>query len=317
MNKRLVLSQKGLSLMCSGECLIVRNDKQHWNIPLRRLEQIVLLHSVELPTRLISTCQAMGIALFYINSHQLDRSFAIIPALSLSAARQQSQLRLLEHSARIAWSRFLVQHKLSRLCSCLTLLTVKRPQKKRALTRAGATINLCRDGVQQASTLEQLRGLEGRAQKAWFAVYGQLVPSSLEFEGRNRRPPKDPVNALLSLSYTLLYLQAWQALLSHGLNPGLGFYHELASRQALACDLMEPLRIEVDLFVMALFNSKKMQGRDFYQTDKGCLLRPEAKKRFQALYDSRSISWQRLLNRYALVLGTALDKWGQQVRVGR
>ena len=60
MNKRLVLAQKGLTLMCSGECLIIRNEKQHWNIPLRRLEQIIFLHSVDLPSRLVSTCQEVG-----------------------------------------------------------------------------------------------------------------------------------------------------------------------------------------------------------------------------------------------------------------
>ena len=301
--------------MCSGECLILRSNQQHWNIPLRRLEQIVFLHSVELPSRLVSTCQAMGISLFYINSHQLDRSFAIIPPASLSACRQQNQLRLVEHPARLEWSRILVQHKLTRLRSRLPALARKRPQKSRALTKASETISLCGQGLKQPSTLNELRGLEGRAQKAWFAAYATLVPGSLGFEGRNRRPPRDPINALLSLSYTLLYLQAWRAALSHGLNPALGFYHEPGRRQSLACDLMEPLRIEADLFVMELFNSKAMQGRDFYQNDNGCLLRPGAKKRFQLLYETRSKSWQRLLDRYALVMGRALDKWG--VRVGR
>lgn len=300
--------------MCSGECLILRSNKQHWNIPLRRLEQIVFLHSIDLPSRLVSTCQALGISLFYINSHRLDRSFAIIPPASLSAYRQQNQLRLVEHPVRLEWSRILVQHKLTRLWSRLPVLARKRPQKRRVLTKAGETILLCTQGLHRASTLDELRGLEGRAQKAWFAAYTTLVPGSLGFEGRNRRPPKDPVNALLSLSYTLLYLQAWRAALSHGLNPALGFYHEPGSRQSLACDLMEPLRIEVDLFVMTLFNDKKMQRRDFYQNDNGCLLRSGAKKRFQALYETISVSWQRLLDRYALVMGSALDKWGGQER---
>lgn len=312
MNKRLVLSQKGLTLSCSGECLTVRHGDQHWHIPLRRLEQIVFLRTIELPSRLISTCLAMGIGLFYINSHQLDRSFAIIPPTSLAAERQQSQLQLLAHPTRLAWSRMLVQHKLIKLWSHSQVLAEKRPQKKRALTKAGETINCCRNGLQQVNTLDAFRGLEGRAQKAWFAVYGKLVPASLGFAGRNRRPPKDPVNALLSLSYTLLYLQAWQAALSHGLNPALGFYHEPGHRQSLACDLMEPLRIEADLFVMELFNKKQMQGRDFYQNDNGCFLRAEAKKRFQSLYESRSTSWQRLLNRYALIVGRALDNWKGQ-----
>ena len=264
--------------MCSGECLIIRNEKQHWNIPLRRLEQIIFLHSVDLPSRLVSTCQAMGISLFYINSHRLDRSFAIMAPASVSVLRQQTQIQLTHHPSCIEWARQLVQHKLLGIKSKLPVLADKRPQHRRVLTKVGETIDVCQQNLSQAHSMDALRGLEGRAQKAWFEAMTHLVPGSLGFNGRNRRPPKDPVNALLSLSYTLLYLQAWQSALVHGLNPSLGFYHEPAKRQSLACDLMEPLRIEVDLFVMEVFNSKALQGRDFYQTEKGCLLRPGARK---------------------------------------
>ena len=298
--------------MCSGECLIIRSDKQRWNIPLRRLEKIVFLHSVDLPSRLVSTCQAMGISLFYINSHQLNRSFAIVSPSSLSAIRQQAQLRLLNHTTRVEWSRLLVQHKLKNLQVKLSQLTGKRPQHRRVLTKSLDTVSACQQGLPRAQALDSLRGLEGSAQKAWFSALAHLVPGSLGFSERNRRPPKDPVNAMLSLSYTLLYLQAWEATLSHGLNSAIGFFHEPADRQSLACDLMEPLRIEVDLFVMGLFNSKQLQARDFYHTENACMLRPAARKRFQQLYEKQSKSWLRLLNRYALLMVKGLDRWTEQ-----
>ncbi len=76
-----------------------------------------------------------------------------------------------------------------------------------------------------AASLDEIRGVEGSAAREWFAFMAGLIPDKWGFTGRNRRPPKDPVNALLSLGYTLLLGEVHKAVLARGLDPGIGFLH--------------------------------------------------------------------------------------------
>lgn len=91
-----------------------------------------------------------------------------------------------------------------------------------------------------------------------------MLPPALGFTGRNRRPPRDPANACLSLGYTLLHAEAVTAAQAAGLDPLLGFYHRPAfGRESLASDLIEPLRAEVDAWVAALFRDRALREDHF------------------------------------------------------
>lgn len=120
-----------------------------------------------------------------------------------------------------------------------------------------------------STSLEELLGLEGTASAAWFAVFAKLLLRPWEFPSRSRRPPLDPVNAVLSLGYTLLYSRVVTAIQAIGLEPGLGALHAYrAGRQSLACDLMEPLRVPiVDRWVVGLLNQRRVSPGDFFATD--------------------------------------------------
>ena len=99
--------------------------------------------------------------------------------------------------------------------------------------------------------------MEGAAQAAYFRAYCSLFAEALAFNGRNRRPPRDPVNACLSLGYTLVHFEAARAAYAAGLDPFLGFFHEIAfGRESLACDLMEPVRPLVDAWLWEMFRSR-------------------------------------------------------------
>ncbi|MCZ7659386.1 MAG: CRISPR-associated endonuclease Cas1 [Xanthobacteraceae bacterium] len=102
--------------------------------------------------------------------------------------------------------------------------------------------------------LHVLRGREGAAARAFFPAYATAFTPALGFAGRNRRPPRDPVNVCLSLGYTLAHAEALRAAARTGLDPQLGVYHDLApGRDSLACDLAEPVRPLVDGFVQRAF----------------------------------------------------------------
>ena len=116
-----------------------------------------------------------------------------------------------------------------------------------------------------ASSLDALRGIEGTAARDYFEALGRLVRPPFSFEGRNRRPPRDPVNALLSLGYMMLATEIRADVEARGFDPRLGFLHTVrAGRPALALDLMEPWRAPVvDRLVLTLINRQQLKPDDF------------------------------------------------------
>lgn len=131
--------------------------------------------------------------------------------------------------------------------------------------------------IKNAEDLGQLRGIEGEAASVYFSVFDELIlqqKGDFVFSGRNRRPPRDNVNALLSFIYSLLSNQASWALTSVGLDSYVGFLHrDRPGRASLALDLMEELRcIFADRFVLSLINTKVVQGKGFIQKEDGAVI---------------------------------------------
>ena len=152
-------------------------------------------------------------------------------------------------------------------------------------------------------TPARLNGIEGAAAAAYFAAFTQVFPPSLDFTDRNRRPPRDPVNAALSLGYTLLHFEAVQACYLNGLDPYVGFYHEPAHRrESLAADLIEPLRVHIDRWVWRLFADRELRAEDFVLDNGACLLKKEGRALFYARYETVAPPLRRLLRRYGLVV---------------
>jgi CRISPR-associated protein Cas1 len=133
-------------------------------------------------------------------------------------------------------------------------------------------------GCHAAGTLDQLRGVEGSASAAWFGLYGQLLNPPWQFTQRVRRPPTDPVNALLSLGYTWLLTRTVARCEAAGLEIYLGTLHEYRpGRPSLACDLIEPLRIPaVDRWAVTLCNQNRVSADDFHPENGGIRLQPTA-----------------------------------------
>lgn len=132
------------------------------------------------------------------------------------------------------------------------------------------------ESISTCSDLDRLRGLEGEASSQYFSVFDQLILNQKEnfsFEERNRRPPADPVNAMLSFVYTLLSHDCAAALESVGLDSYVGFMHrDRPGRQSLALDLMEELRsVYADRLVLTLINTKEIQPKHFQKQAVGAV----------------------------------------------
>lgn len=147
--------------------------------------------------------------------------------------------------------------------------------------------------VKTVESLEQLRGIEGYAAKAYFSVLTSMVRTNREvftFERRSRRPPLNPINALLSFVYTLLTNECISACESVGLDPQIGFLHAIRpGRPALALDLMEELRPYLaDRLVLTLINRGQLRGKDFTERPGGSVYLSEAgRKTVLAAYQKR------------------------------
>ena len=131
--------------------------------------------------------------------------------------------------------------------------------------------------IQNAESKDQLRGYEGEAASIYFSVFNELILQQkieFNFQGRNKRPPKDNVNAMLSFVYTLLTNQITSALEVVGLDPYVGYLHtDRPGRVSLALDLIEELRsVYADRFVLSLINKKIVNGKNFSQKENGVVL---------------------------------------------
>jgi CRISPR-associated protein Cas1 len=140
-------------------------------------------------------------------------------------------------------------------------------------------------------------GLEGQLAHAWFVLLAHSLPYQWKFAGRNRRPPRDPVNALLSLSYTLLSSEIHQLVIASGLDPSLGFLHQdTPGRESLMLDFMEIFRSGVDSFVLQwLAESELDESSFYYREEEGCRLSKQLRPLFFKAWSQQRYQWSRPL----------------------
>lgn len=135
--------------------------------------------------------------------------------------------------------------------------------------------------ARRSRELSTLLGFEGEAAKLLWQFFAQQLEEQWQFTGRNRRPPRDPVNALLSLGYTYLYHLTDALIQANGLCPWVGFYHQPhGAHRTLASDLMEPFRVVVERTALTLINKRQLKPEDFVTQTNGCEISREARKRF-------------------------------------
>lgn len=150
--------------------------------------------------------------------------------------------------------------------------------------RASDFLNQSLTEIRDCTDKERLRGLEGEAARVYFGVFDELIlqqKKDFSFQGRNKRPPRDAVNALLSFTYTLLANSTASALEVTGLDPYVGFMHtDRPGRISLALDIMEELRSALaDRFVLTLINKKMVSGKDFEKKENQAVLLKESARK--------------------------------------
>ena len=293
LNTLYVLSED-VYLCLDGENVVAKREQETLaRYPLHTLQSIVSFSYAGLSVPLMGACAERGIsaALCSPRGKFLARVCGEIDGNVLLRREQYRVADREDQSCRIAACMIFGKLYNSRRSIERTRRDHPARVDDRALASASANINELLPQTLTVSSLDSLRGLEGNAARFYFDVFDELILGDKQvfaFTCRNRRPPLDPVNVLLSFAYSILAHDCASALEAAGLDPYVGFLHRpRPGRTSLALDLMEELRpCMADRFVLTLINNRVVKEKDFVRQDSGAvLLTDEGRKKFFA-------SWQ-------------------------
>ncbi len=295
------VDRSGLELRADGRTLrVYQNQQRCSDIPLALLERVVISAPTRLDSTVISSLARAGVALIVVGRARADGAACLLGTPRGDAARRIAQYRgYLSQEWRSRWGSRLLRAKLLAQARTLRRLMRCRPDQSKPLhDGVQQMLRLSRDLRKDLAPVTSLLGIEGAAANAYFQALCSVFPPSLGFKGRNRRPPRDPVNAALSLAYTLAHCDAVREIHAAGLDPHIGFYHGLAwNRESLACDLIEPLRPRLDLWTWELFRDRLLRTEHFRQVRGACLLGKTGRRIFYEAHERLAPRLRRRLQR--------------------
>ena len=239
-------------------------EQMEQDIPVREISKMLLYGNIHLTTPVISTCLYEQIPVVFLSQsgkykgHLWSADGGEITSEFAQFERRQDE------AFSVVTARAIVEGKLQN--SKRLLLRLNRKRKILQVAEAIGGINADLRALYRVDTVEQLRGYEGSSAARYFPALGRLIQvEGFEMTRRTRRPPTDPINALLSFGYTLLYNNVLSLILVEGLNPYLGNLHRSDRKEThLAFDLMEAFRSPVvDSMVLRLVNQGMITPEDF------------------------------------------------------
>lgn len=299
--RHIVIDQQGVSLDVEQGRLVARHAS--WakprTAPLAQLESVVIQTRTQLDSRLLSQLAAHDVRVQVIAGRGQGESCYMVGSQHKDARRRLAQYAVVTHpAAQYAWAKRLVRLRLRRQKLLLASAVLIRGDRAAMLRYRSGMIGRLATRLERQPNLAALRGSEGAAAALYFGAYQQLFAPAWGFVGRNRRPPRDPVNVLLSLAYTLLHGIVAKAVQHGGLDPQLGVLHEVAyGRDSLVCDLMEVLRSDVEWWVWRLCASETMRVEDFSMSDAAghspCTLGKAGRARFYQAFAAVQDAWMR------------------------
>ncbi len=282
----LYVSTQGACLRSqAGRYVVTCRARELAAIPAAAVEGIVLMGNVQVTARAVQGLLEAGVPLLYLSRHGRFRGM-LQPGYPRNAAVRLAQYdAALDAGFALSLARRIIEAKIQ------SQIAVLRKWRRNGwlvdLDPAPELASLCRT-LDDRATLPDLVGLEAAAARVYFQGLGAAVPPPFVWKGRHRRPPTDPVNALLSLTYMMVLGETLSACYAAALDPLIGFLHQLDyGRPSLALDLLEPFRAGYcDHLVMRLLQAETFDLDDFACTSEGCRLSDDALRRYLAHYES-------------------------------
>jgi CRISPR-associated protein Cas1 len=263
----LALMEQGVTLAADGELFSVERDgKVIQQVRMLGVDEVLVFGSVTLTPAVIAVLLARGIDTVFLTARGRYRGRLMgKPGRNVELRLAQFD-RLRVPAVALEVARAIVAGKIANQRNLI--LRSQREQKRDDLADAAAMMRRMLRAVETAPDADVLRGLEGQASAAYFGVFGRCIRNPrFRFTARTRRPPRDPINALLSFGYTMLAVSVEAAVLRAGLDPMVGTFHTPDyGRPSLVLDLMEEFRpIVVDALALRLVNRREATPEDFEQ----------------------------------------------------
>ncbi len=295
LNTLFVLTQESY-LAKEGECIVLRVDHQtKAKIPANSLEGVVCFGQVGCSPQLMAHCAENGIALTYLTIY--GRFLAAVQgAQAGNVLLRRTQYRWADDPSRSAMiARWILKGKLHN-----TRISLRRAARETISDSARGALTAAADGqiaaimrLDRETNLDGLRGVEGDAAATYWSAFNHLIgrdDPAFTFTGRNRRPPRDAVNCLLSFLYTICAHDVRGALQGVGLDPYVGYLHrDRPGRASLALDMMEEFRpFLVDRLALSLINRRQVNEAGFQTLDGGgVVMDDETRKEVLAAWQKR------------------------------
>lgn len=276
----LYVTQPDTYLALDGENVVVRKENAELlRLPLHNLEGIVAFGYTGASPALMGACASRDIDLSFLSpsGRFLARVTGEVRGNVLLRHRQHQIYDIEEESLVVAKNMIAGKIYNARWVIERTVRDHELRVDVPFLKSTSLSLKESITGVYECLNLDQLRGVEGNAAERYFGVFNQFILQNEDFftfKGRNRRPPLDPINALLSFAYMLLAKEATSALETVGLDPYMGFLHRAKpGRASLALDVMEELRPAIaDRFVLTLINKREVSESDFVTRENGAVI---------------------------------------------
>ncbi|HEY3456357.1 MAG TPA: CRISPR-associated endonuclease Cas1 [Bryobacteraceae bacterium] len=318
------LNTQGLRVGKSGEVLQVKEkDALRQEIRLNEICQLNLMGNIQVSTQAVQALAEADVPVCYFS--QGGWFYGITMGLSTkNVFLRKAQFKFAEEE----WFCLRLAKKLvaGKIRNQRTMLMRNHEEPPVVVLEQMKAMALRADETQ---SLEELLGIEGNGARLYFGDFAGMLKTEEEnandfpfdFQKRNRRPPRDPVNALLSLGYSMLAKDFTVACYAVGFDPMMGFYHQPRfGRPALALDLMEPFRpLIVESAVLQAINTRMVTARDFVAAGRAVALKPEGRKTFYQAYEARMdtlvthplfeyrLSYRRMLEVQARLLAKYLE----------
>jgi CRISPR-associated protein Cas1 len=281
----LYLTEPGSSLSCESQALVVRSKGElRARVPVRGVERVVVQAPVMLSSPALALCARSQVEVVLSVRGVMARIGASEQGVELRSAQVR---RSGDAEFCLSVARAVVQGKVR---NQRRLLARFRSVAAQPVDDARATMEQTLARAGDAATVAALRGLEGLASAAYYRAFRSLLNPEFGFRGRNRRPPRDAANALLSFAYTLVTAEAALAVAAAGLDPCVGFFHRArAGRPALALDLVEEMRSPAaDSFVLRLIGRRMVRPGQFRpRPDGGVRMSRRARRRVLVAYEKK------------------------------
>jgi CRISP-associated protein Cas1 len=283
----LFVSTEGAYIAKDGECLMVRiEDRVPVRVPIASLESVVCMGRVAYSPQALEHCASNGVTLTHLTAE--GRFMARMEGpVSGSVLVRRTQYRWADDTRLSAeLTRAFLTAKLAN-----SRFVLRRAAREDSTSTSRERLNLSADRfddilrrLERERSVDDLRGIEGEAGQLYWATFPALLAGgdpAMVFSGRSRRPPLDPVNALLSFLYALLAHDIRGALESAGLDPQVGFLHrDRPGRPSLALDMMEEFRsIVADRLALTLINRGQVRADGFRKLDGGGVIMSDGTRR--------------------------------------